>query len=68
MDITHGVIFLIQLRWPDNELYRNTVRMTLENVESKILLESYSMIFNDKNGVTTCDEKNLTWYVVGYDF
>ena len=44
MDITHGVIFLIQLRWPDNELYRNTVRMTLENVESKILLESYSMI------------------------
>lgn len=46
MDITHWVIFLIQLvlRWPDTGLYRNTVRMTLENVESKILLESYSMI------------------------
>ena len=35
----------------------NTVEMTLGTFASK-----------DRNGVVTCDEKNLPWFVVGYDF
>ena len=32
------------------------------------ILKATEKLCKDKNGIVTCDEKNLPWFLVGYDF
>ena len=63
--IIHGIYFLYTTamvsQWIIMQYCRN------EDINFCILKATENLC-KDKNGVTTCDKKNLPWFVVWYDF